>query len=230
MGGQAQIGLHLVELQRQYDTERVALAVKVSGLQRIIHLAERDIPGLCPKRLEEVARNCAARAADLQSGEIGGGVDRPRAGRQMMKPVLQAMAEGMDPVLRQLAADLIAERAVERCEHRLRIEKCEGQQRQCAGRRDLPERRTCHEEFEHAGAHIGEHLGVGSEPALRKHLDEEFPTRIPKDRLRHLGDPFDGRAGARLVEAKAIVKSRILIGRHRAIIVRRACASQRFGT
>ena len=79
----------------------------------------------------------------------------------MMKPVLQAMAEGVDAVLRQLAADLVAERTVERREHRLRIPKCERQQRQCAGRRDLAERRPRHKEFERAAAHIGKHLGSG---------------------------------------------------------------------
>src|SRR5580700_9517879 len=108
MGSQAQIGLHLVELQRQHDTERVALAVKVTSLQRIVHLVEWDVPRVRPECREEIACDRAARAADLQPGEIGGGVDRPHAARQMMKPVLQAMTEGMDPVLRQLAADPIA--------------------------------------------------------------------------------------------------------------------------
>src|SRR5207302_4072598 len=127
-----------------YDAERVALPVKAARLQRLIHLAERDIPRLRPESLEEIARHRTAGAADLQPCEIGGSVDRPRAGRQMMKPVLQAMTEGMDAVLRQLTADLIAEGTVERGEHRLRLPKCERQQRQCAGRRDLAERRPRH--------------------------------------------------------------------------------------
>ena len=46
----------------------------------------------------------------------------------MMKPVLQTTAEGMDPVLRQLAADPVAERTVERREDRFRILKGKGQQ------------------------------------------------------------------------------------------------------
>src|SRR5271169_2266332 len=102
MGGQAEIGLHLVEPQRQHGAERVALPVEATRLQRVVHLIEWDIPRLCAERLEEIARNRTAGAADLQPGEIGGGVDRPGAGRQMMKPVLQAMTEGVDSVLRQL--------------------------------------------------------------------------------------------------------------------------------
>ena len=59
------------------------------------------------------------------SREVGGGVDRPRARRQMMKSVLQAMPEGVDAVLRELAPDLVAERTVERSKHGFRIAKCE---------------------------------------------------------------------------------------------------------
>src|SRR6266404_2714984 len=125
MGGQAEISLHLEELQRQHDAERVALAVKGARLQRIVHLVEWDITRLRPECLEEIGRDRTARAADLQPGEIGGGVNRPGAGRQMMKSVLQAMTEGVDPVFRQLAANLVAQRAIEGCEHGLRIRKSE---------------------------------------------------------------------------------------------------------
>src|SRR5882724_11188597 len=121
MGSQAQIGLHLEELQRQDDAEGVALAVKGARLQRIVRLVEWDIARLRSECLEEIARDRAARAADLHPGEIGGRADRPRAGRQMMKSVLQAMTEGMDPVLRQLVANLVAQRAVEGGEYGLRI-------------------------------------------------------------------------------------------------------------
>ena len=72
MAGQAQIILHLVELQRQYDAERVALAVEPALFQRIVHLAERDIPRLGPEGRKEILRDFTPRAADLHPGEIGG--------------------------------------------------------------------------------------------------------------------------------------------------------------
>ena len=105
--------------------------------------------------------------------------------------------------LRQFTADLVAERAVERREHRLRLAKRERQQRQRAGRRHPAERRACHKEFERPAAHIGEHFGVGAEPALRKHLESEFAAGFLADRLRHLGEASDGRAAGRLVQAQA---------------------------
>ena len=115
------MALHLVELQGQDDAERVALAVEAALFERIVHLVEWDIAGLGPEGLEEVAGDGAAGAADLDPGEIGGGMDRAGAGGQVMKAVLQAVAERMNPVLRQLAADALAEPAVEGGEHRLRV-------------------------------------------------------------------------------------------------------------
>src|SRR5215469_3780996 len=49
MRGQAQMSLDLVEPQRQYDAERVALPVEAFRLQRFIHLIERYISSLGPK-------------------------------------------------------------------------------------------------------------------------------------------------------------------------------------
>src|SRR5271166_686100 len=56
MCGEAQIRLHLIELERQHDAERIALPVVIARFQRIVHLAERDITGLRAERREEVVR------------------------------------------------------------------------------------------------------------------------------------------------------------------------------
>lgn len=62
----------------------------------------------------------------------------------------------------------------------------------CERRRDLAERRPRHKEFERAAAHIGEHLGVGPEPAFGKDVDEKLPARLLTDRLRHFNKALDG--------------------------------------
>ena len=120
-----------------------------------------------------------------------------------MKPVLQTMSKGMDAVLRELVADLVAERPVQRREHRLRVPKRKGQQRQRAGRRDLAQGRPRHKEFQSAAAQVTKHLGVGTEPALRKNFDKKLPARFLAYCPRHLGEPPDRRAGGGLVEAQA---------------------------
>ena len=108
----------------------------------------------------------------------------------MMKPVLQAVTKGMDAVRHQFGSDLVAERAVERREYRLRITERERQQRQGAGRRQPAEGGAGDKEFEPARAQIGEHLRVGTEPALGKHLEPELPAGFAADRLGHLGHPL----------------------------------------
>jgi hypothetical protein len=117
MPGLAQIILHLVKPQRLHDAERVALAVETLLLQRLVHAAERHHAGLGAERLEEIGGDLAARGADLQPGEIGRGLDRPHARGDVVKPVLPGAAEGVQARIGQLAADAIAERAVERREN-----------------------------------------------------------------------------------------------------------------
>jgi len=129
MRGQAQIALHLIELQRQYDTERIALPVELTRLQRLVHAAERHHSGIRAQGLEEVGGDGAARAAELQPGKIVGCADRSDAGGQVVKPVLPAMVKGVEGILGEFAADPVAERAVERGEHRFRIGEREREQR-----------------------------------------------------------------------------------------------------
>ncbi len=138
-------------------------------------------------------------------------MNRARAGGQVMKPVLQRMMERVNPVLGEFAADALAERAVERREHRARVLEREGQQWQSAGRRQIAQGGAGDEEFEGARAHVGEHLGVRAEPAFGKHLEPELPVGFPADRLGHLSEPSSGGAAGRLVEAEAMVEARGVI-------------------
>src|SRR6516225_8711154 len=123
----------------------------------------------------------------------------------MMKAVLPATAKGVEAVCCQLTANAVTEPAVEGGEHCLRLGKRERQQWQCAGRRHLAEGGPSHKEFERTGAQIGEHLWVGSEPALGKHLEAEFATGLLVDCLGHLDGPPGGRAAGRLVQTQSIV-------------------------
>ncbi len=154
----------------------------------------------------------------FEPGEIGGGVDRAGAGGQVVKAVLQAIAERVKAVLREFTADAFAEPAIEGGEHRLRLGECKRQQQQGAARRKFAERGAGDKEFERAGPQIGEHLGVGAEPAFGKHLEPKRAQGLAADRLGHLGQPFLRRAADRLVEAQAIIKARRRIGRHHTII------------
>jgi hypothetical protein len=117
----------------------------------------------------------------------------------MVKAVLQAVAESVQTVLRQFAVDLIAERAVEGSEYRFRIAECEGQQRQRAGRRDLAECGSGQKKIERTRSQISKHFRVGTEPALRKHLEAEFATGLLADCLGHLDDPPRCGTAGRLV-------------------------------
>ena len=135
-----------------------------------------------------------------------------------MKAVLQAMAKRMNPVLRQLAADALAEPAVEGGEHRLRVGEGKRQQRQGAARRQLAEGGARDKEFERAAAQISEHLGIGAEAAFGEHLEPERAQGLAADRLGHLGQPLLRRAADRLVEAETIMIARRRIARHGSII------------
>src|SRR5205823_231357 len=103
------------------------------------------------------------RRADLETAEIAGVPNRAVARRDVVKAVEPAMAECMETGGSELAADHIAERAVERREHRGIVAEGERQQRQRARRRDAAERGTGEIEIERALLHIGEHLRVGAE-------------------------------------------------------------------
>ena len=111
------------------------------------------------------------------------------------------MAKGVQPGIFQLAADRVAEPAVECGEDRGAVLERERQQRQRARRGDAAERRARHEEFEPAGLHVGKHLRIGAEPALRKDGELERAAGVAADGLGHLGHAAGGRAMGRLVEA-----------------------------
>src|SRR5581483_11595530 len=116
MAGQAQMRLYLVELQRPDDAERVALPVEGFGLERLVHAAERHHPGLGAEGAEEIGAELAAGRADLEALEIVDGGDRAGAGRDVVEAVEHRAAKGVQPGLRELPADDVAEPAIERGE------------------------------------------------------------------------------------------------------------------
>src|SRR5262249_49747060 len=126
----------LEKSERLYDRQRIALAVKGFRLERLVHAAEWHHPGFGTKGAEKIGGDLAARRADLEPCKIAGAVDRPRAGRDVVKPVLPRATEGVEPGRRDLTADLVAERTVERREHRLAVAEDKRHQRQGAGRCD----------------------------------------------------------------------------------------------
>ena len=64
------MGLHLVELERLDDAERVALAVECLGLERVVHAAERHHAGLGAEGRKEIGGKRAAGGADLEPLEV----------------------------------------------------------------------------------------------------------------------------------------------------------------
>src|ERR1700730_13941085 len=126
MRRQAQIALYLVEPQRLHDTERVALAVEGLSLQRVVEPAERHHARLGAEGPEEIRGDLAARGADLQPGEIFGALDRPRAGGDVVEPVLPGAREGVEPRLGELMPDHGAKFAVECGEDRNRVAEGKG--------------------------------------------------------------------------------------------------------
>src|SRR5438067_6103396 len=126
------------------------------------------------------------------------------------------MAECMETGGSELAADHIAERAVERREHRGIVAEGERQQRQRARRRDAAERGTGEIEIERALLHIGEHLRVGAEATFREDIEAERAVGLAMDCLGHLGEALGGRARGGLVDAETVLKAGI---EHRTMIV-----------
>ena len=62
--GDAQVGLHLVELEEHDDLVRIGLAVDHLLLQHLVELVERERLRLSPDRLEKVDRHLLERRAD----------------------------------------------------------------------------------------------------------------------------------------------------------------------
>src|SRR6202011_3708211 len=138
----------------------------------------------------------------------------PVAGRDVVKAVEPAMPESVQARGGELAADHVAERPVERREHRRVVGEGEWQERQRARRCDAAEGRAGEIEIERPLLHIGEHLRVGTEPAFREHIEPALAGGVAAYYLRHLGETPRGRAVRRLVDAEAVMEAGRFGGAH----------------
>ena len=131
----------------------------------------------------------------------------------MVEAVVHAVTEGAQPLRAKLAADVIAEIAVERREYVSGIAKCERQPRHLRHRHEGAKDVAAEVELELALLDHRDHRAVGAERALGKDLDPHGARGVRAHPFRHLLQADRIGAVGGLAQAQAIADLRALHGR-----------------
>ena len=184
--GHRAVFLHLVQLCRRDQRQRIFLALDDLGLQRRIDFAEIDRGGRGVERLEHRGPQRRHRHADLEALVVVGAVDRLGRGRGLTKPVVPDLVHHLEPGLVDLAAHIGAEIAVHGLPDRRVIREREADAvdrgRRHQRRQDQAGQR---EELDAAGTDLAQHVGIRAELAVRENLQVEPAVGLGLDRRGH---------------------------------------------
>ena len=179
--------LHLVELRRLDDGERIFLAFDHLGLQRGIDLGEVDAGGRRAEGLVHRSPQRAHRNADLEACQILGRDDGLAARCRLAETVIPDFIHGDETRLADLAAHIGAEVAVHRLPHRVVVGEGKAD---AVDRGDRHQRRQDQarqgEELDRARPQLAQHVGIGAELVVGEYLQLEAAVGLLGDGVRRL--------------------------------------------